>query len=75
MNLELFICKQSMEGNMTDICVAEFRSAPVSNKEKNKASLWFWSKHMVQSHMKNRSWRFLVQFSTWQTLRKIGFKL
>lgn len=39
MNLELFICKQSMEGNMTDICVAEFRSAPVSNKEKNKASL------------------------------------
>lgn len=39
MNSEPFIRKQRPEGNMTDICVAEFHSVPVPNKEINKASL------------------------------------
>lgn len=57
MNSEPFIGKQRPEGNTTDIWVTEFRSVPVPNKEINKASLRTWSKHMVQSHTKNRHWR------------------
>lgn len=39
MNLEPFICKQKLAGNMTDICITESCSVPIPNKGINKSFL------------------------------------